>query len=178
MPRPATLDHLRSQKKPVRRTVTVPLDSEVADRHMEAKSSYDFAKRRLEGQPDDRDLQDKFTDVEEAYLAATDEMEDNSVTFTFRGVGREAFEELLLEHQPTKSQRDQARKEGAGNLNWNFDTFPIALIAASSVDPELSESDVKEIWNSPDWNQGELMALFGAALDVNQTRRIVDLGKD
>lgn len=178
MPRPATLDHLRSQKKPVRRTITIALDSEIAERYASLKADYDFTKSRLQARPDDELLRNEFTDVEERFLVVKDEMEDNAVSFKFRSIGRQPFEDLVMEHRPTKEQKDEARKSGIRTVDWNPETFPVALIAASSTEPILTPVEVKELWESEDWNQAELLALFGAAMEANQQRQIIDLGKE
>lgn len=177
MPRPATLDHLRSAKKPVTDQVVIALDSSLADEYATAKQDYEFAKARLQGKPDDVNLQSRYEEAEEKYIALHDEMEENSAIFTFRSMGRIPYEELVAEHQPTKSQRDEARRLGNGSLTYNPDTFPPALLAASAVEPPMTETEAKELWNDPAWNQSELLTLFFCAMGVNQNRRIVDLGK-
>lgn len=178
MPRPATLDHLRSGKKPVTKTVTIAMDSQVADEYAAAKEEFDIARQRVAVRPNDSAVVDEFNAAEDRYMAARDAMDDNAVTFTFRAIGRERFEAIVLEHPPTKDQKEQARKAGEHRLGWNLDTFPIALIAESSHEPKLAKHEVEELWKSEDWNQAELMTLFFAALEVNQNRRVVDLGKD
>lgn len=177
MVRPATLDHLRASKKPVTDTVVIPLDSSLAEKYNAAKGEYEFARTRLQGKPDDVGLQNLYADAEEKFLALHEQMEDNAVSFTFRSIGREPYEELIDQNQPTKEQRDKARKAG-GQLTYNPDTFPPKLLAASSLDPKLTEAEAKELWNDDRWNQAELMSLFLTAMSVNQNRRVIDLGKD
>lgn len=176
MVRPASLDHLRSTKRPVTDTVIIALDSDLASRYADAKSEYEFAKERMRSKPSDVGLQSGYADAEDAFLALHAEMEENSVSFTFRSIGREPYEELVQDNQPTKQQRDEARKAG-GSLTYNPETFPPKLLAASSVEPKLTEAEAKELWNDPNWNQAELMSLFLCAMSVNQNRRVVDLGK-
>jgi hypothetical protein len=48
-------------------------------------------------------------------------------------------------------------------------TFAPALLAVSCIDPELSESDWKEIWNSPDWNRGEVVQFYMTAVELSST---------
>lgn len=100
-----------------------------------------------------------------------------SITFTFRSIGRKPWDDLVGEHPPTKDQVDKAKREGLGVPNVNQDSFPVAAIAASVVEPTLTVDDVKDMWDSPDWSDGELTILYQAALMVNQQARVVDLGK-
>lgn len=67
-----------------------------------------------------------------------------------------AFEldELRSAHPPTKEQK-------AAGASVNGDTFSPALFAACAVDPSFTLDEAKEMWESPDWSQGELGYLFG-----------------
>ena len=86
--------------------------------------------------------------------------EEQEVTLTFRAIGMREYDRLVGKHPPKTDQR----AEGA---SFNIDTFAPALIAACSVEPDLTEADALEIWNSPDWSRGDLMVLFRNAVDVN-----------
>lgn len=174
--RPAVFDRLTSTKKPVTRKVPICLDSELADEFNElsmrlfvlredVKSSTSPAARR--------DLEDAEAEMEEL----RPKMEEATVTFTFRSLGRTAFEELLDEHPPTKQQNEKARRKGEDPMQFNPDTFPQALVAACIVEPDLSYDEVKQLFDDANWNTAELTALWEAAFTVNQQRRVVDLGK-
>lgn len=176
--RPMTYDHLRSRKKPSFKTVRLPLDSEIADAYEDAKSDVDRLKIRFDYKPDDRNVQAE-------YNAAVDKMEqakalvlENSVVFKFRSIGRKRFDDLIGEHPPTDTQIKKAKDNGSGDINWNSDTFPVALISACLVEPKLEEHEVKDMWDSEDWAGSELLLLFYGALDVNSNRRAIELGKD
>lgn len=161
-PRPATRDHLRSQKKPLTKYVEILLDPDVLD-------AYDRAQERLgEATASNRDIRQRELDEAKAKLV------EATVTMKFQSLGRKRYEALIAEHPPTEEQNEQALKETQGEAGYNIETFPPALIHASCVDPELSEEDVQEIYDT--WNTAELMALFFAALEVNTQRRVADLG--
>lgn len=176
--RPLTYDHLRSMKKPIYRSVTIALDSEVADQFNAAKDKLDLAKARLDVRPEDDQLMRAVEDAEASYQAIKATMEENAVVFKFRSIGRRKFEELVFQHQPTKEQLDDAKKNGNGPLQWNTDTFPPVLIAASLVSPEFTPEEVKDLWEDDDWSGSELAEIFFTALACNNERKIVDLGKD
>ena len=84
----------------------------------------------------------------------------NELTLKYRAIGMRAYDKLVSEHPPKASER----AEGA---SFNLDTFAPALIAACSVEPEITPSEARAIWDSPDWSRGDVMVLFRNAVDVN-----------
>lgn len=177
MPRPVTMDHLRSRKKPVIERVPIVLDTELADRLEAAKTEYEAARTSFEARATDAS-RERFIAAEDAYEAAKTEAEDNVAVFVFRGIGRRPFDDLVDAHLPTKEQKERAKREGSGDITWNPESFPPALVSAASVEPKLSVEEAQEIWESPEWNQAEIMAVFFGALNANSQRRITELGKD
>ncbi len=172
-------DRVKSKKKPVTRRVPIALDSDWADELDEAKARLTKAQARLDVRtsPTKEDYAE-LAEAQEAVDALEARREDCAIEFVFRSIGRPAFEDLVGEHPATKAQKEQAKKEGNDDLTWNPETFPQALVHASLVSPEnMSEEDVTEMWDSPDWNQAELISLFYGALEVNQSRRMIEVGK-
>jgi hypothetical protein len=84
----------------------------------------------------------------------------DEVTMKYQSIGMREYDKLVGKHPPTPEQR----VEGS---SFNIDTFAPALIAASCVEPEMTASDAKDIWDSPDWSRGDLMVLFRNAVDLN-----------
>jgi hypothetical protein len=82
------------------------------------------------------------------------------VKLQYQAIGAIEYDKLVAKHPPTADQR----LEGG---SFNIDTFGPALIAKCCVDPEMSETDMKEIWNSPEWSRGDLMVLFRHAVELN-----------
>lgn len=111
------------------------------------------------GQPDVLAAQAALDEARRALAAGT-------LTLTFRALPRPAWEQLLREHTPTEEQADLGHE-------YNVETFPAALVSASSVDG-MSEAEAQELLDS--WSDADAKALFTAALLVNQTMR-ADLGK-
>lgn len=81
------------------------------------------------------------------------------LSFLFRSIGAIEYDRLLTKHKPTTEQR-------AAGAQFNIDTFAPALLSRVSVEPVMDDTEWGEIWNSPDWNRGELMGLFGHAVDL------------
>ena len=77
----------------------------------------------------------------------------------FRAIGARDYDKLLTRHPPTTEQR-------ADGMSYNLNTFGPALISRVCIDPEMSEEQATEIWNSSDWGRGEVMSLFSAAVDL------------
>ena len=62
------------------------------------------------------------------------------------------------------------RSVNAGEA-FNSDTFPRALIAASCVDPVMSEEQTAQLFEKI--NEGEIKKLFDAAWDVHNSSDVV-----
>lgn len=166
-------------KKPLTKTVAVVLDPDLAEEFEEARRTREVA--ALRSDRDGKDTEAAFqlleADQKLADLRRRLEAEEAVVHFKFRGIGRHAYEALVDAHPPTPEQRTKAKAGGFEAVAWNYDTFPPALVAACLVAPAMSVDDVAAIWDSADWNQAELQTLLNAAIEVNGTRRTVELGK-
>jgi hypothetical protein len=88
-----------------------------------------------------------------------DDGEMSEVVMLFRAVGARDYDRLLTKHPPTTEQR-------AEGSSYNINTFGPALISRVCIDPEMSEEQTAEIWNSSDWGRGEVMSLFSAAVEL------------
>ena len=84
----------------------------------------------------------------------------NEVTLKYQAIGMRAYDRLVSKHPPKPDQR----AEGA---SFDIDTFAPALISACSVEPEMSVSDAKKIWDSDEWSRGDVMVLFRQAVELN-----------
>lgn len=179
MGKPLTFDHLMSRKKPVTKTVTIAMDPDLADEYEAAKRARDIAAVRAGGS-DDKERQVALWEAEEELAAVERRLhdEDAVAVFTFRSIGRAAYDAIVDAHPPTPAQRAKAKREGLGELAANLETFPPALVSACLVDPIISHDDMAKLWVNDNWNQAELGALLEGAASANGTRRTLDLGKD
>lgn len=179
MGRPLTFDHLVGKKKPLTKTVPVVLDPDLAEVYEEARRARDLANARVQVR-DDAEAHAQLLDADRALEEVRQRLEDEGAVayFKFRGIGRAAYEALVDRHPPTAEQRSQAKSKGLDGQAWNPDTLPQALVAACLVEPKLSADEVDQLWASPNWNQAELAVLLTTAIEVNGTRRTVDMGKD
>lgn len=99
--------------------------------------------------------------------AALQAVVDTTRTFKFRSLGRTTYRALVAAHPPTDADHTAARVE-SGDMNarasWNRETFFPALVHAASVGPQLTEAEVTEIFESPDWSDGEVDLLVQGAI--------------
>jgi len=119
----------------------------------------------LEAKIDEAARQDRMLNREEvapqiaAELAELEDLiESEMVEFTFRSIGKRPYADLLAKHPPSKAQRQ------AGS-NANVDTLAAPLIAASCVDPVMSDDEVVRLELALNNSQFDL--LFASAVDAN-----------
>jgi hypothetical protein len=173
-----TYADIKKRKKPVVKKVIIALDGEKADEYNEARSRYEELSEHLKDDPRNSILKADTAAAKESLDSLKEEIDGEYIEFIFRSVGRRRYEEIFEECPPTAKQKQDAVKAGEDEPQWNPETFPPAIIAASVVEPEMTEEDVYDMWESEDWNQAELTSLFLAALTVNAERKVVDLGKE
>lgn len=174
----STYSDLKNRKKPVSKKVYIALDSDKADAFNELASKFQEAQEEFDRNPSDKKTKQEFEKIKSEYDAALAESEEFVVEFVVRSIGRDRFEEILNDNPPTEQQKNKAKKDGEEEPSWNPETFMPALMAASIVSPAITEEEMQEMWTSEDWNAAELFIIFAAALQVNQTRKVVNLGKE
>ena len=173
-----TFADIKKRKKPSVKRVPIAMDSEEADEFNRLRVRVEDAKQQAQLRSRDKEAQVEYESLKAELEEFEEKIEDDIVVFTFRSIGRNKFDEVLEACPPTDAQVRKAKKEGDDVPNWNEDTFPPALMSEAIVEPELSEEDIFEIWESPDWSHAEVASLFLAALEVNQSRSVVELGKE
>lgn len=85
-----------------------------------------------------------------------DQMAEESQIFRFQSVGDKTWSDLLAEHPAP---------EGSDG-KWDPQTYPAALVAASSVEPKMSVEDVERLFDA--FNMSQRNTLFSAAWSANQ----------
>jgi hypothetical protein len=178
MTKPQTYDHLKSRKKAVHKHVWIALDPELADEEADLKDKVNRLKVRQIARPDDPKVAQELASAQEELDQVTERLRDgNAVKFVFRSIGRRRYDDLLAENGPSEEQKAEAKKiDPNAELDFDPDKFPQELVAACIVEPELTKSEVADMFASEDWNAAELASLFETAFNANTTRRILDLG--
>ncbi|MFJ5973510.1 hypothetical protein [Streptomyces sp. NPDC093060] len=154
----ASIEDILAQAKPRERTVMVCIRGDLAgeaERLAEeiSKVSEDWEPSNLAEVHPGRELAAKLKEVREQARAA-------EVPFTLRYIGDKAYSDLVAAHP---GEND--------NEIFNSVTFPRALIAASCVDPEMSEEQAVALFEK--LNQGEIKKLFDAAWDVHNSSDLI-----
>lgn len=162
-----------TRKKPVEKDVLILLDPKLADDLDKARTALSVAQARVR-LAGDADRAQAQADADAALVRVADARDaaaEATVVMTFQAIGRLAFDDLISHHPPTPEQKEK-------NFGWNPDTFGPAVISASLVDPKLSVDEVNTLLASPGWNNAESLELHNTAIEVNNSRRTADLGKD
>lgn len=100
------------------------------------------------------------TEIAQRIAALEVELAEARQTFRFQALGREEYADLIAAHPPTAEQREADK-----GLDHNPETFPAALIAASSLDPKLTVKQAQRI--DKQWRLADFRKLYDAALMVN-----------
>jgi hypothetical protein len=85
--------------------------------------------------------------------------ETQEVSFLFQSIGAQEWDRLVAKYPPTSEQR-------ADGQAFNMHKFAPALLASVCTEPELTEAEWTEIWDSPDWNRGEVIQLYATAVEL------------
>lgn len=170
-----TIEEIRRRKKPNEKSVEILLEPILKSKIEEKEKEVDRL-ARLE-QRGKKDLSQRAAaDIQAELDALLDEARSESVTFIFRDIGRKRLDKLVLAHPPTDEQKQLWKDEGnPGTLGYNLETFPAALIAATCVDPEMSEEDAIAICE--EWGGGDIEALFFTAMAACKERTSIPLSK-
>ena len=157
--RPPTFDHLR-KKQPLERTVSIPLNDEAVRTFKDAQEALGRVQM----------VKGNETEAKAAFESAKAALEAATVELRFRSIGRKRYDELVRAHPPTDEQKAEA-----ADVPYDVESFSVALIAASCIEPKMTEAEVTEL--ADEWNVAEFMQLWMASLEVNTQRRVVELGK-
>jgi hypothetical protein len=153
-------------------TVPVLVNTDAAERVVAAERDLEKAKAALErasqaeagrmSQPDTAEAREAVEAAEAALEDARREAEEHLYDFVIRSIGASEWHRLQTDHPPTKEQRDRFGRD----LDYNPDTFPVAVLAVCLADPEVaSVAEVEQLRGR--LPQAVWQQLWGAALRVN-----------
>ncbi len=103
---------------------------------------------------------DELKAIEEKLTVLREEMQDSTQVFTLRALPRRRWSDLLASKPP----RDEDKAKG---LDFNAETFPIALVQACLVDPALTVPEVEDLVDTV-FTQGQWDMLFWQAMQLNR----------
>jgi len=153
----ASIDDILAEATPRERTVSVCIRGDLAG---EAERLADELARVSEDwQPSDLTEEHPGRALAAQLKEVRDKARKAEVPFSLRYIGDKAYSDLLAAHPPTSDN------EAFG------ESFIKALIAASCVDPVMTEDQAAELFEK--LNQGEIKKLFDAAWDVHNSSELI-----
>lgn len=152
------IEEVLKRRQPPTKSVRLLLDQTLSDRFQQVEREAGRAKMRAENS-NDRQVQIDAAELARQADDLKQQIEDAYVTFTFQGISRVDYNELLEAHPPTEEHT-------AGGFEFDPDGFGPDLIAACSVDPEISPEQARRIWD--EWTEAEVVRLFNAAYESNR----------
>ena len=156
------------KKKGITKLVTIQLDGEAATRISLLRAQHASALTYDTKHNED----DTAPAIQEQIDDEIEESRDTEIVFHFKSIGAPAYDKLL--NKPENQPSEELKKLGA---DFNPDTFPPAIVAASCIDPEMTLEEALTIYNDPAWNGAELQKLFFGALEVNTELADIPLSK-
>jgi len=151
-----TIDEILVLKTGVVRTIEIQVDGEVADQLERLRLIYNEA-LDLDHKSNKPDEAPKIKEQIEELI---DQSKATLVEFRFQSIGREKYDNLVESCKPTADQKKQG-------MPYDPLRFAPALIASACIEPEMTLEQATEIFDSPKWNNAQVMRLFHAAQEAN-----------
>lgn len=98
--------------------------------------------------------------IEEKLASLREEMRGDTMDFVLRGLSRKKFSDLKAAHRP----RDEDKEAG---VDYNGETFPVALVQACLIDPSLTIPELEDLVDTI-FTQGQWDTLFWGAMLLNR----------
>lgn len=96
------------------------------------------------------------------------EAQASEVVFAFEGLGQGTLARLQAEHPATAETRKRLGLDEGAELEFDPETFPPALMAASCIEPAELKGNVEE-WTDihQNWSTGQVTRLWAACMGAN-----------
>lgn len=146
---------ITKRKKPRVRSVEILLDNDLLGQRDDLFLAIRQAERRESW--DGGDMASPLQGLRQELLDLSELITKATVTFTFKSFPRKQWNDAVTKYE-----------DADGKLGEDFEVF---LIAKSSVDPKLSQTQVRKMFRDPDWSAAEIDELFDAAFNVNREVR-------
>lgn len=154
----SSIEDILAKAKPREKTVMVCIAGDLAG---EAERLQDELSRVSEDwEPSDLTAVHPGRTIAEQLKTVHAQVREAEEPFTFRYIGDRAYSDLMAAHP---SDNDQEA--------FDSDAFPRALVAASCVQPKMTEDQVADLFEVI--NEGQIKQLFDAAWEVHNASDIV-----
>lgn len=164
-----TYADLKKMKKPVTRVVPILMDPDIGRAYEDADLEYRMADITVKQKPEDKLALARLREAEALRDELYEAMQEATIDFVFKPVNRTVMDDIIQKNPPTSKQAKEAAAKGQ-ELSWNPDTMPAILVSESLTSPKLTIDEVNELWAEPEWNSAEQVAMFEAAMAVNNSR--------
>lgn len=155
---PSSIEDILAKAKPREKTVMVCIRGDLAG---EAERLQDELSRVSEDwEPADLSEAHPGRAIAEQLKAVHAQVREAEEPFKLRYIGDRAYSDLMAAH-PSKDD----------NEAFDSEAFPRALVAASCVEPVMSEEQVTQLFEVI--NEGEIKKLFDAAWDVHNSSDVI-----
>lgn len=158
-------DDVLTAAKPHQRTVTLVMDGALEDERTRLEDKLSKAEDG-DKRAETVDYQPQAPAIARQILDLQKRAKESKVEFTFQSIGRRAWSDLVAKHPATKAQIDLAQELDREPLDYDIDTFPIAAMAASLVDPKgVNEDKLRRLEER--LSEGQWRRLWVACLGAN-----------
>jgi hypothetical protein len=160
----ASWAHLKTIRRNVVRSVRVTLRGDLLDEV--ARLEEDMAR---EARADEWENRDPIApSIARQIQALEAEARESEVLFRFEGLGQGDFALLLAAHPATPELKARLGLPVDADLEWNPETFPPALMAASCIEPKELTGDLAE-WTEihQKWSNGQVTRIWGTCMTAN-----------
>jgi hypothetical protein len=155
---PKSIEDILKQARPREKTVMVCIRGDLAG---EAERLQDELSRVSEDwEPADLTAVHPGRAIADQLKTVHAQAREAEEPFTLRYIGDRAYSDLLAAHPADNDQEA-----------FNSVSFPRALVAASSVQPKMTEDQVIDLFEVI--NEGEIKKLFDAAWDVHNSSDVI-----
>jgi hypothetical protein len=186
-----TLESLRRRKKPnsvedwiAGDAVAAEALEEARKRQQRTQTLMDAAERNVNMDAAGLErVYERAHKADQNYQQVLESVKDHVIKVRFEAIGSRRYDDLVELHEMDSVRRKQYLADNPTVKDeqvptWDPETFHFALIAHSAVEPQLTIEEWEEWLHDDSWNGAELVHLFTLAYSVNNSRRIVNLGKD
>lgn len=105
------------------------------------------------------------------------ELRKSSIKIVVQSMTRKAYDLIISAHPPTEAQLEEY-KSSRQKPQFNLDTYPMALVLASVVEPDVDPVELEAWFDSEAWSGGEFTELFTACIQINSQSNVLHLGKE
>lgn len=159
-PKRASWADLKKQHRNTRQSTRVTLRGDLLDEVERLE-----ADMRREAEIDKWQNRDPVAlQIAKAIQVLEEQARESEVEFTFEALGRGEYAKLIAAHRPTAAQKELYGEY----LEWNADTFPPALLAASCAEPAELAGNLAE-WTEihTTWSNGQVTRIWNTCVLAN-----------